>query len=104
MQYGKLYYWEQHFVKDKGFVKELLKDPGEWRGFFVEDYSPKTPPNILIDIDNDGTDDAQGNCPSVANPDQKNANGDVQRCLPKWEIKDFKGNCRYAANPVQKER
>jgi hypothetical protein len=57
--------------KRQGICKELLKDPGEWRGFFVEDYSPKTPPNILIDIDNDGTDDAQGNCPSVANPDQK---------------------------------
>ena len=109
VQYGKLYYWEQHFVKDKGFVKELLKDPGEWRGFFVEDYSPKTPPNIPIDIDYDGIVDSQDNCPSVANPDQKNTNGDEygDACQMGDQdtdgITDFKDNCRYAANPDQKD-
>lgn len=109
VQYGKLYYWEQHFVKDKGFVKELLKDPGEWRGFFVEDYSPKTPPNIPIDIDYDGVVDSQDNCPSVSNPDQKNTNGDEygDACQMGDQdtdgIADFKDNCRYAANPDQKD-
>ena len=109
VQYGKLYYWEQHFVKGKGFVKELLKDPGEWRGFFVEDYSPKTPPNIPIDIDYDGIVDSQDNCPSVSNPDQKNTNGDEygDACQIGDQdndgITDFKDNCRYAANPDQKD-
>lgn len=109
VQYGKLYYWQQYFVPGKGFVKELLKDPGEWRGFFVEDYSPKTPPNIPIDIDYDGIDDSQDNCPSTPNPDQKNTNGDEygDACQMGDQdndgITDFKDNCRYAANPDQKD-
>lgn len=109
VKYGKLWYWQQYFVPGKGFVKELLKDPGEWRGFFVEDYSPKTPPNIPIDIDYDGVDDSQDNCPSIPNPDQKNTNGDEygDACQmgdqDKDGITDFKDNCRYAANPDQKD-
>ena len=108
VQYGKLYYWEQHFVKDKGFVKALI-DPGQWRGFFVEDYSPVTPPDIPIDTDYDGVNDPQDNCPSVSNPDQKNTNGDEygDACQMGDQdtdgITDFKDNCRYAANPDQKD-
>ena len=95
--------------KGKGFVKELLKDPGQWRGFFVEDYSPKTPPNIPIDIDYDGVVDSQDNCPSTPNPDQKNTNGDEygDACQMGDQdndgVTDFKDNCRYAANPDQKD-
>lgn len=109
VKYGKLYYWEQHFVQGKGFVKELLKDPGQWRGFFVEDYSPMTPPNIPIDIDYDGVVDSQDNCPSAPNPDQKNTNGDEygDACQMGDQdndgVTDFKDNCRYAANPDQKD-
>ena len=37
-------------------------------GFFTDPLSP--------DTDGDGTDDGDDNCPSVANPDQRDANGD----------------------------
>lgn len=109
VKYGKLWYWQQHFVKDKGFVTELLADPGSWRGFFVEDYSPKTPPNIPIDIDYDGVQDSNDNCPGKQNPDQTDTNkdgvGDACQMGDQDNdgVVDFKDNCRYAANPDQKD-
>jgi hypothetical protein len=99
---GKLYY--SYGSKALNTYKELPS----WRGFFVEDYTPKTP-NIAIDIDNDGIEDSKDNCPSVANPDQTNTNGDdmgdacQQGDQDKDGVVDFKDNCRYAANPDQKD-
>lgn len=99
---GKLYY--SLGSKALNTYKELPS----WRGFFVEDYSPKTP-NIAIDLDNDGIEDSKDNCPSVANPDQTNTNGDDMgdACqmgdVDKDGVTDFKDNCRYAANPDQKD-
>ena len=110
VHYGKLWYWQQHFVPGKGFVTELLSNPGSWRGFFVEDYSPKTPPNIPIDIDYDGVEDSNDNCPSQKNPDQTDTNkdgvGDACQMGDQDNdgITDFKDNCRYAANPDQKDQ
>ncbi len=99
---GKLYY--SYGNKALGTYKELPS----WRGFFVEDYSPKTP-TVTTDVDFDGIEDSKDNCPTVSNPDQKNTNGDDQgdACqmndLDKDGIVDFKDNCRYAANPDQKD-
>jgi len=110
VHYGKLWYWQQHFVPGKCFVTELLSNPGSWRGFFVEDYSPKTPPNIPIDIDYDGVEDSNDNCPSQKNPDQTDTNkdgvGDACQMGDQDNdgITDFKDNCRYAANPDQKDQ
>jgi len=120
VKYGKLWYWHQHFVKDKGFVRELfpkcegnmcgnLDEPGSWRGFFVEDYTPKTPPIMVIDIDYDGVEDSNDNCPGKANSDQTDNNkdgvGDACQMVDQDNdgIVDFKDNCRYAANPDQKD-
>jgi hypothetical protein len=84
------------------------KELPSWRGFFVEDYSPKTP-NVFTDIDFDGVEDSKDNCPTVKNPDQANTNGDDlgDACQMSDQdqdgIVDFRDNCRYAANPDQKD-
>ena len=75
------------FCTREGLCNRIIKNLGEWRGFFVEDYSSKTHPNIPIDIDYDGVDDSQDNCPSTPNPIKKilMATNTVTRV--KWEIK-----------------
>jgi len=99
---GKLYY--SLGSKALNTYKELPS----WRGFFVEDYTPKTP-NIATDIDFDGIEDSKDNCPGTPNPDQKNTNGDDlgDACqmadLDNDGVVDFRDNCRYAANPDQKD-
>lgn len=99
---GKLYY--SYGSKALNTYKELPS----WRGFFVEDYSPKTP-NVPTDIDFDGVEDSKDNCPTVQNPDQANTNGDDlgDACqmadIDKDGVVDFKDNCRYGANPDQKD-
>jgi hypothetical protein len=110
VQYGKLYYWYQYFDSKKGFVSAQFTDyRKDWRGFFVEDYTPKTPPNIPIDLDQDGVDDSRDNCLNVKNPDQKNTNGDEfgDACQPGDQdmdgVTDAVDNCRWVANPDQKD-
>jgi Thrombospondin type 3 repeat len=99
---GKLYY--SMGSKALNTYKELPS----WRGFFVEDYSPKIP-NVFTDIDFDGVEDSKDNCPTVKNPDQTNSNGDDlgDACQMSDQdqdgIVDFRDNCRYAANPDQKD-
>lgn len=105
---GRLYEWYGSYALHN--YKDYRSDPNlkNWRGFFVEDYTPKTP-NIPIDTDNDGIEDSKDNCPSVPNPDQKNTNGDDQgdACqmhdLDNDGVLDFRDNCRYAANADQKD-
>ena len=110
VQYGKLYYWYQYFDSNKGFVSAQFNDyRKDWRGFFVEDYTPKTPPNIPIDLDQDGVDDSTDNCLNVKNPDQQNTNGDEfgDACQPGDQdmdgVTDAVDNCRWVANPDQKD-
>jgi len=99
---GKLYY--SYGSKALNTYKELPS----WRGFFVEEYSSKTP-NVPTDIDFDGVEDSKDNCPAVQNPDQANTNGDDlgDACqmtdIDKDGVVDFKDNCRYGANPDQKD-
>jgi hypothetical protein len=114
MKYDKLYYWHIKHVKDDGFKNEYISrangfdDPSVWRGFFVEDYTPKIP-NIATDIDYDGVEDSKDNCPSNANADQLDTNKDglgdacQQHDQDNDGVVDFKDNCRYAANPDQKD-
>jgi hypothetical protein len=114
MKYDKLYYWHTKHVPGNGFKNEYISrangfdDPSVWRGFFVEDYTPKIP-NIATDIDYDGVEDSKDNCPNKANADQLDTNkdgvGDTCQMVDQDNdgITDFKDNCRYAANPDQKD-
>lgn len=114
VKYGKLYYGYQYFDSKKGFVLAKFDDPenypegNAWKGFFVEDYTPKTPPVMFIDLDQDGIDDSKDNC-SLKNPDQldTNKNGVGDACeygdIDHDGVIDSKDNCKYVANPDQKD-
>ena len=109
VQYGKFYYWYQYYDSKKGFVsKQFDNYVKDWKGFFVEDYTPKIPPAMFIDIDQDGIDDSKDNC-SRPNPDQldTNKNGIGDACeygdIDNDGVIDSTDNCKYAANPDQKD-
>jgi hypothetical protein len=112
VKYGKLYYGYQYFDDKKGgFVLGKFDNYPEgnaWKGFFVEDYTPKTPPVMFIDLDQDGIDDSKDNC-SLKNPDQldTNKNGVGDACeygdIDHDGVIDSKDNCKYVANPDQKD-
>ena len=111
VKYGKLYYGYQYFDSKKGFVSAKFDNYPEgnaWKGFFVEDYTPKTPPVMFIDMDQDGIEDSKDNC-SLKNPDQLDTNkNDVGDACEYGDIDhdgviDSKDNCKYVANPDQKD-
>jgi hypothetical protein len=109
VQYGKLHYWYQYFDSKKGFVSTQFDTyEKNWKGFFVEDYTPKTPPTMFIDIDTDGIDDSRDNC-GKSNPDQldTNGNGVGDACeggdIDNDGVVDSIDNCKWAANPDQKD-
>lgn len=111
VKHGKLHYTFDYHDKQKGFIWAKFDNYPEgnaWKGFFVEDYTPKTPPVMFIDMDQDGIDDSKDNC-SLKNPDQldTNKNGVGDACeygdIDHDGVIDSNDNCIYVANPDQKD-
>jgi len=71
---------------NSAFAVSVSKDS---LGVTAKQYEKK----MLVDTDGDGVPDAQDNCPTKANPDQKDADGDG--------IGDGCDNCPNIANPSQ---
>lgn len=105
---GKLFYYYGDAAFEKGSSRGLV-ELAPWKGFFVMDYKPKTPTNILTDIDYDGIEDSKDNCARQPNPDQKDTNNDSIGDACQMSDKDKDGvtdnidNCRFVANPDQKD-
>jgi hypothetical protein len=91
---GRTWYWRVGLTTSAGIVYS----PTAW---FIARYPP--------DLDRDGVEDATDNCPSIANPDQRDSNRDgkgdacqVDRVKPRVVV--FRGSARRGTRAFLKAR